>query len=68
MITIPRDSYFYSIGLPLHTARYYWWIVRSTSIILMIDDSQWIALELFQHIEKSFDDIMIKIIIYFTTR
>ena len=27
-ITTPRDSFFHSIGLPLHTARYYLWIMR----------------------------------------
>ena len=27
-ITVPRGSYFYSTGSPLHTARCHWWIVR----------------------------------------
>ena len=68
MITIPRGSYFHSTGLPLHTAKCYWWIVGPTSTILMIDDSRWAVLELFQSIEKSFDDIMIKIIMCLITR
>ena len=38
------------------------------SIISMIDDPWWTELEWFQPIEKSFDDIVIEIIIYLTTR
>ena len=68
IITAPRGSYFYSTRLSLHIARYHWWIVRPINIILMIDDSRRIELELFQSIEKSFNDIMMKIIIYLTIR
>ena len=38
----------------------------SSNIVLMIDDPRRAELKLFQSIEKSFDDIMIEIIIYIT--
>ena len=40
----------------------------SSGVVLMIDDPQRIELKLFQSIKRSFDDIMIEIIIYLTTR
>ena len=63
-----RFIIFYSAGLTLHTVRCHWWIVRSTSIISMIDNLWWTELEWFQPFERSFNDIMIGITIYLTTR
>ena len=61
-------QYFYSVGLPLHTARYLGGLWDSSSIILIIDDTQRAELELFESIERSFDNIMMEITVYLTIR
>ena len=37
-VTTSRGSSFYSVELPLHTARRHWWIVGPTRIILMVNN------------------------------
>ena len=68
MITTPCDLYFHSTRLSLHTLDVTDRLWDSSDIVLMIDDPQSVELKMFQSIEKSFDDIMMKIIIYLTTR
>ena len=39
MVTTSRGSSFCSIGLSLHATRHHWWIVGSTKIILIVNNS-----------------------------
>ena len=68
MITAPRVHTFTLLGyhyILLGVTDGLW---DSSGVILMIDDPRRIELELFQSIEKNYNDIMMEIIIYLTAR
>ena len=51
-VTAPRDSFFYFIGLPLHTARHHWWIVGPMIIILMVKNSRLVSWNYFNQFKR----------------
>ena len=68
MINASRSSYFHSTDYHYTLLGVIDRLWESSGIVLMIDDPRRVELKLFQHIERSFDDIMMEIIIFFTTK
>ena len=52
IVTISRDSFFYSTGLPLHAIRRHWWIMKPTRIILMVNNSWLVNWNYFNLLKK----------------
>ena len=67
-VTIPRGSFFILLGCYYILLGVTDGLLDSSGVVLIIDNPRKAKLKLFQSIERSFNNIVMEIIIYLTTR